>query len=61
MKNAKAFIEKELKDLDVPKDSDAYRFLYENAIEAADIMSRKELKAYIEAQLELLPNSHFSI
>lgn len=56
---AKKFIEAQLKDLDVPRDSEAYRYVYASAIEAAEIMTKRELKAYIEGVLETLPNSHF--
>lgn len=53
------FVESQLKDLDVPKGSRAYSEVYENAVEAAEILTKKELIALIEAQLELLPNSYF--
>lgn len=48
-------IQTELKDLDVPKFSHAYKTTMQNAMEAAEIMSERELKKYIEEYLETLP------
>lgn len=59
MKNAKKFIEKQLKDLDVPSSSAAYSLILENAVEAADIMTRAELVKYIEEYAESLPAHSF--
>jgi len=52
-------IQRELKDLDVPQFSLAYKLTMQNAIEAAEIMNQKELIKYIEEYLGTLPNSYF--
>lgn len=57
--NIKEFVERELRDLDVPVNSRAWNQTFENATEAAEILSKKELKKYIEEYLELLPNAFF--
>jgi hypothetical protein len=54
-----AFIEKELMDLDVPKDSEAWKLAFDNAMEASEIMGMSELKKYIEDYIEMLPNNLF--
>lgn len=54
-----AFIEKELMDLDVPKDSEAWKLAFDNAMEASEIMGMAELKKYIEDYIEMLPNNLF--
>ncbi len=59
MRNARKFVEKHLKDLDIPASSAAYSLILENAIEAADVMSRAELVKYIEDYAGSLPNNSF--
>jgi hypothetical protein len=59
MKKAEKFIKKELSDLDIPENCDAYIAVYESAIVASTIMTKKELVEYIEGFLESLPNSFF--
>lgn len=56
---ADKFIRKELKDLDVPVNSLAFKNIYDNAIEAADILTKVELTKYIEDSIESLPRSFF--
>jgi len=53
------FIDNEMRDLAIPKNSEAFRLIRENAIEAAAIMTRKELKRYIEEYSDLLPMDYF--
>lgn len=53
------FIVNELEQLDIPRDSRAYRIILDNALEAADVFTRKELKQYIQECFETLPNSLF--
>jgi len=60
MKDAKTFIKKQLKDLNVPEDCRAYVLTFENAAEAADIMTKAELKKYIEDYINELPSNMFS-
>lgn len=55
MKNAAKFIEKELKDLDVPPKSEAYRLTHEQALVASEVLTKAELKKYIVEYLDLLP------
>lgn len=55
MKKAIEYVKRELRDLDIAEGSAAWTDVYENAIEASDIMSRKELRKYIEERVELLP------
>lgn len=52
---AETFIKKELKDLGVSQESPAYGVILENAMGAYDVMTRKELKKYIEDYLDSLP------
>lgn len=52
-------ITNELRDLDVPKDSQAYTDVYNDAIAGSDIMTKAELIDYIERSLEVLPNWMF--
>jgi hypothetical protein len=54
-----AFIEKELMDLDVPKDSEAWKIVFDSAMESSEIMGMSELKKYIEDYIEVLPNNLF--
>lgn len=56
---ARKFIISELIDLDVPRTSYAWRYILDNATEAADIMTRAELREYIEGQVEILPPDYF--
>lgn len=58
-KTAQNFITKELTDLDVPKDSKAWSTVFDTAIEASEIMTKKELKKYIEDYVHSLPNDFF--
>lgn len=46
------FIKKELADLDVQPGSDAYIFIYDQACEAADLLTKVELSRLIEDHLE---------
>lgn len=55
MKNAKKFIEKELKELEIKRSSDAYRLTLEQSVAAAEVLTRAELKKYIVEYLDLLP------
>jgi hypothetical protein len=59
LQTAKKFIEAELADLAVPMNTAAWIDTYENAIEAAEIMTKSELKQYIESRLRELPNMYF--
>ena len=59
MKKAAKFIEKELIDLDVNKESMAWKHTFINAIEAADSLTKDQLKRYIESQISYLPTSYF--
>lgn len=52
MKAKIKFIENELRDLDVEKGSEAYDYIYNQAVAAADILTKKELKQLIEDHLE---------
>ena len=54
------FIEDDLEDFGIQKDERAYSILYENAIEAAEIMEKKELQKYIEDYINSLPLSYFN-
>lgn len=58
VQKAIALIQRELKDLDVPQFSMAYKVIFQNALEASDIMTSKELKQYISDYLDTLPNSY---
>ena len=55
MKNAKEFVKRELQNLDIEEGSWAWRDVYENAVEAADIMSKAQVRKLIEERIELLP------
>jgi hypothetical protein len=61
MKNAKNKIEKELEQLDIPKNCKAYEDITENALEASEIMNWKELKDYINEYEASLPNYMFQV
>lgn len=50
-----SFIEKQLTDLDISKNSDCWNAVYSKAIEAADIMNKKELIKFIEELVEFMP------
>lgn len=52
-------ITNELRDLDVPKNSQAYIDVYTNAIAGSDVMTKAELIDYIEQSLEVLPSWMF--
>lgn len=54
-----ALIQNELRNLDVPRFSHAYKLVMENAVEASEIMSKKQLKKYIKECLETLPSHYF--
>jgi hypothetical protein len=56
---ADKFIKQELADLDVPTNCAAWIEVYENAIEAADMLTKSELKGYIEMRVLELPNIYF--
>ena len=56
---AKIFIEKELDDLAVDKDCDAWKQVFDTAIEASEIMTKEELRKYIEEYLDTLPKGCF--
>jgi hypothetical protein len=43
----------------VPKGSRAWDMVMDNALGAADTLSKKELKAYIEEYLDTLPSSYW--
>jgi len=61
MKQAAAIklIEKELTDLGVSQNCSAYQLVMEQAKAAAEVMTRIELKKYIEEYVESLPNATF--
>lgn len=62
MKNqhkALGLIQEELKQYDVPVFSHAYKLVMQNAFEASEIMSAKQLKNYIKEYLDTLPNNYF--
>ena len=59
LQTAKKFIELELADLAVPMNTVAWLDTYENAIEAAEILTKAELKQYIESRLRDLPDIYF--
>lgn len=53
------FIENELRDLDVPPTSLAYSEVFENALHASEILTKRELKKLIEEHLNSLPNEYW--
>ena len=55
---AKKLIVKELKDLDIPEGSQAYKLIYDNAIAASEVLTKKEL---IEGSADSFPNHLFEI
>jgi hypothetical protein len=55
LETAKKLITKQLKDLDVKPGSDAYRLIYEQSINAADVLTRAELIKMIEELIDTLP------
>lgn len=59
MKNAKKFIEKELKDLNIRPRSEAYRLCHEQALAASELLTKAELKKFIVEYLDILPLSLF--
>ena len=59
LQTAKKFIESELADLAVPMNTVAWLDTYENAIEAAEILTKAELRQYIESRLRDLPDIYF--
>lgn len=59
MLRAEKFIKDQLRDLAVRSDCRAYEIVFANAIEGAEVLTRKELKKYIEHYLESLPNNLF--
>lgn len=56
---AKKLIVKELKDLDISENSQAYKLIYDNAIAASEILTKKELIELIEGSADSLPNHLF--
>lgn len=56
---AAQIIERELYQLDVPKNSLAYSLIYENALEFSEIADRNELILYINEYCDTLPNYLF--
>jgi hypothetical protein len=56
---AEKFVMKELIDLSVPVGTMAFNDVYENAVEAAEILTKKELITLIQDQIELLPAYKF--
>jgi hypothetical protein len=52
-------IEKELADLAIKPNCAAWGMIYENAIEAAEIMTKKELIKFIELSHNELSNMYF--
>lgn len=46
------FIESELRNLDIDPRSPAWRDIFENALAASDILTRKALRKYIEEKAE---------
>ncbi len=59
MKPINEWIKKELKDLGVSEESRAFGLVLENAVSASDVMTKNELKKYIEDYLETLPTSYW--
>lgn len=57
IKAAKQLIERELKDLDIPKSSRAYALILDQALAASEYMGKQELIKYIEEYVECLPLS----
>ena len=53
------FIKKELEQLDIKENSRAYKFIYDQAIEAAEFMGKRDLRQLIEDHLNLLPQEFF--
>lgn len=58
---AKKLIVKELKDLDISENSQAYKLIYDNAIAASEILTKKELIELIEGSADSFPNHLFEI
>ena len=56
---AKRLTKKELDDLNVPPKSIAFYTVMENALEASEILTTKELKQLISDHLDILPRSFF--
>ena len=52
---ATKFVERQLRDLDVEQGSDAWNAIFENAVEAAEILNKRAVSQYIEQSLELMP------
>jgi len=55
---AKAFIERELADLAVSRTCQAYPIILGDALAAAEVLSEKDLKTYIEESIDTYPNSY---
>ena len=53
------FISNELFQLNIPKSSHAHAVIYDNAIEACDVLTEKELKEFIAEWVEYLPHRYF--
>lgn len=51
----KQFIEKELMSLDIERGSDAWDSVFNQAINAADILTRSEVKNLISELVETMP------
>ncbi len=55
----KKYIENQMRNLDISADSRAWEIILGNAIEASELMTKKELKKYIQELAESLPVSYF--
>lgn len=59
MSKVEKYIKAELTDLDVPTNSRAWQLVFDNALAASEVLTRKELKTYIAEYTETLPNTLF--
>lgn len=57
--NIEDFIRAELFNYDIKEGSEAYHLILQNAVEAASIFNKDELRTYIKDYIDLLPDSYF--